>query len=163
MESCPKVWSFVLRSSTYWISFLLSEGPSSQVSLRTSKTPRGCRNVECCGAPLPPGIGLHNPPELMQTDALVLTVPMDRHRCSSFCTWPTYLPLSPESFSRCRLRWTTPPSPQCVTSKVTLPNRTVLEMACVSVVTNLATGDLSVQKGNQAQQDNLLLLGRVTI
>ncbi len=35
-----------------------------------------------------------------------------RHRCSSFCTWPTYLPLSPESFSRCRLRWTTPPSPQ---------------------------------------------------
>ncbi len=26
-----------------------------------------------------------------------------RHRCSSFCTWPTYLPLSPESFSRCRL------------------------------------------------------------
>ncbi len=34
-----------------------------------------------------------------------------RHRCSSFCTWPTYLPLSPESFSRCRLRWTTPPSP----------------------------------------------------
>ncbi len=36
-----------------------------------------------------------------------------RHRWSSFCTWPTYLPLSPESFSRCRLRWTTPPSPQC--------------------------------------------------
>ncbi len=35
-----------------------------------------------------------------------------RHRWSSFCTWPTYLPLSPESFSRCRLRWTTPPSPQ---------------------------------------------------
>ncbi len=35
-----------------------------------------------------------------------------RHRCSSFCTWPTYLPLSPESFSCCRLRWTTPPSPQ---------------------------------------------------
>ncbi len=34
-----------------------------------------------------------------------------RHRWSSFCTWPTYLPLSPESFSRCRLRWTTPPSP----------------------------------------------------
>ncbi len=34
-----------------------------------------------------------------------------RHRCSSFCTWPTYLPLSPESFSRCRHRWTTPPSP----------------------------------------------------
>ncbi len=34
-----------------------------------------------------------------------------RDRCSSFCTWPTYLPLSPESFSRCRLRWTTPPSP----------------------------------------------------
>ncbi len=34
-----------------------------------------------------------------------------RHRCSSFCTWPTYLPPSPESFSRCRLRWTTPPSP----------------------------------------------------
>ncbi len=29
-------------------------------------------------------------------------------------TWPTYLPLSPESFSRCRLRWTTPPSPQPV-------------------------------------------------
>ncbi len=27
-----------------------------------------------------------------------------RHRWSSFCTWPTYLPLSPESFSRCRLR-----------------------------------------------------------
>ncbi len=38
-----------------------------------------------------------------------------RHRCSSFCTWPTYLPLSPESFSRCRLRWTTPPSPQSPT------------------------------------------------
>ncbi len=36
-----------------------------------------------------------------------------RHRWSSFCTWPTYLPLSPESFSRCRLRWTTPPSQQC--------------------------------------------------
>ncbi len=36
-----------------------------------------------------------------------------RHRWSSFCTWPTYLPLSPESFSRRRLRWTTPPSPQC--------------------------------------------------
>ncbi len=35
-----------------------------------------------------------------------------RDRCSSFCTWPTYSPLSPESFSRCRLRWTTPPSPQ---------------------------------------------------
>ncbi len=35
-----------------------------------------------------------------------------RHRCSSFCTWPTYLPLSPESLSRCRLRWTTLPSPQ---------------------------------------------------
>ncbi len=34
-----------------------------------------------------------------------------RHRCSSFCTWPTYLPLSPESFSRCRLRWTTPHAP----------------------------------------------------
>ncbi len=34
-----------------------------------------------------------------------------RHRCSSFCTWPTYLPPSPESFSRCRLCWTTPPSP----------------------------------------------------
>ncbi len=34
-----------------------------------------------------------------------------RHRWSSFCTWPTYLLLSPESFSRCRLRWTTPPSP----------------------------------------------------
>ncbi len=41
-----------------------------------------------------------------------------RHRWSSFCTWPTYLPLSPESFSRCRLRWTTPPSPQLVFSKL---------------------------------------------
>ncbi len=39
-----------------------------------------------------------------------------RHRWSSFCTWPTYLPLSPESFSRCRLRWTTPPSPQRIIS-----------------------------------------------
>ncbi len=39
-----------------------------------------------------------------------------RHRCSSFCTWPTYLPLSPESFSRCRLRWTTPPSPHSPTA-----------------------------------------------
>ncbi len=39
-----------------------------------------------------------------------------RHRWSSFCTWPTYLPLSPESFSRCRLHWTTPPSPQLLIS-----------------------------------------------
>ncbi len=48
------------------------------------------------------------------TDALFgLSTPITaiRDRCSSFCTWPTYLPLSPESFSRCRLRWTTPPSP----------------------------------------------------
>ncbi len=41
-----------------------------------------------------------------------------RHRCSSFCTWPTYLPLSPESFSRCRLRWTTPPSPHTPTARL---------------------------------------------
>ncbi len=41
-----------------------------------------------------------------------------RHRWSSFCTWPTYLPLSPESFSRCRLRWTTPPSPHAATETV---------------------------------------------
>ncbi len=35
-----------------------------------------------------------------------------RHRCSSFCTWHTYSPLvSRCSLSRCRLRWTTPPSP----------------------------------------------------
>ncbi len=49
------------------------------------------------------------------TDALFgLSTPITaiRDRCSSFCSWPTYLPLSPESFSRCRLRWTTPPSPQ---------------------------------------------------
>ncbi len=45
-----------------------------------------------------------------------------RHRCSSFCTWPTYLPLSPESFSRCRLRWTTPPSPQCLYRVLALNN-----------------------------------------
>ncbi len=43
-----------------------------------------------------------------------------RHRWSSFCTWPTYLPLSPESFSRCRLRWTTPPSPQRHSRKAVL-------------------------------------------
>ncbi len=36
-----------------------------------------------------------------------------KHRCSSFYTWPTYSPLSAEPLSRCRLRWTTPPSPQC--------------------------------------------------
>ncbi len=42
-----------------------------------------------------------------------------RHRWSSFCTWPTYLPLSPESFSRCRLRWTTPPSPHLLTHLTT--------------------------------------------
>ncbi len=50
------------------------------------------------------------------TDALFgLSTPITaiRDRCSSFCTWPTYLTLSPESFSRCRLRWTTPPSPHC--------------------------------------------------
>ncbi len=41
-----------------------------------------------------------------------------RHRWSSFCTWPTYLPLSPESFSRCRLRWTTPPSPHTPTARL---------------------------------------------
>ncbi len=41
-----------------------------------------------------------------------------RHRCSSFCTWRTYLPLSPESFSRCRLRWTTPPSPHTPTARL---------------------------------------------
>ncbi len=41
-----------------------------------------------------------------------------RHRCSSFCTWPTYLPLSPESFFRCRLRWTTPPSPHTPTARL---------------------------------------------
>ncbi len=41
-----------------------------------------------------------------------------RHRCSSFCTWPTYLPPSPESFSRCRLRWTTPPSPHTPTARL---------------------------------------------
>ncbi len=41
-----------------------------------------------------------------------------RHRWSSFCTWPTYLPLCPESFSRCRLRWTTPPSPHTPTARL---------------------------------------------
>ncbi len=41
-----------------------------------------------------------------------------RHRCSSFCTWPTYLPPSPESFSRCRLRWTTPPSSHTPTARL---------------------------------------------
>ncbi len=49
------------------------------------------------------------------TDALFgLSTPITaiRDRCSSFCNWPTYLPLSPESFSRCRLRWIMPPSPQ---------------------------------------------------
>ncbi len=29
-----------------------------------------------------------------------------------------YLPLSPESFSRCRLRWTTPPSPHTPTARL---------------------------------------------
>ncbi len=51
------------------------------------------------------------------TDALFgLSTPITaiRDRCSSFCTWPTYLPPSYKSFSRCRLRWTTPPSPQYV-------------------------------------------------
>ncbi len=41
-----------------------------------------------------------------------------RHRCSSFCTWPTYLLPSPESFSHCRLRWTTPPSPHTPTARL---------------------------------------------
>ncbi len=62
-----------------------------------------------------------------------------RHRCSSFCTWPTYLPLSPESFSRCRLRWTTPPSPQltscntelaiCPQTKVTVYDKLFADQA----------------------------------
>ncbi len=55
------------------------------------------------------------------TDALFgLSTPITaiRDRCSSFCTWPTYLPLSPESFSRCRLRWTTPPSPHTPTARL---------------------------------------------
>ncbi len=55
------------------------------------------------------------------TDALFgLSTPITaiRDRCSSFCTWPTYLPLSPESFSCCRLRWTTPPSPHTPTARL---------------------------------------------
>ncbi len=55
-----------------------------------------------------------------------------RHRWSSFCTWPTYLPLSPESFSRCRLRWTTPPSPQWHIMKIWL-------FPCLSAVMHLQT------------------------
>ncbi len=50
-----------------------------------------------------------------------------RHRWSSFCTWPTYLPLSPESFSRCRLRWTTPPSPHPDNS-INSPNGGILSL-----------------------------------
>ncbi len=36
---------------------------------------RASATRKCCGVPLPPGIALHNPLGLMQSDTLVLTVP----------------------------------------------------------------------------------------
>ncbi len=61
-----------------------------------------------------------------------------RHRWSSFCTWPTYLPLSPESFSRCRLRWTTPPSPQWDYS-IKINNAMWITNVSASQITNICT------------------------
>lgn len=40
-DSLQSVWSFALRSRTFWISFSLGLGPSSQLSLTRSYTPCG--------------------------------------------------------------------------------------------------------------------------
>ncbi len=66
-----------------------------------------------------------------------------RHRCSSFCTWPTYSPLSAKSLSRCRLRWNTHPSPHRVFHFFTFKNSWVVSAVCFGSLSTCTVGSLS--------------------
>ncbi len=81
------------------------------IRLRLSPAHRPCARVFTPS----PSSSSHSTVALLSLSTPITAI---RHRCSSFCTWPTYLPLSLESFSRCRLRWTTPPSPHTPTARL---------------------------------------------
>ena len=84
-DSCPSVWRFALRSRTYWTSFLLRLGPSSQLSLTRSRPPTASCQMVVQREKIPwrPRV-----PPALQTIEDLATYPNCSHPCAqTYGSW----------------------------------------------------------------------------